>query len=103
MIRTCAAHILLSVIVIMLAVQVPVSSSYSCVEQCRTQLSNNVAQCQRENTNYLTYNMITVCFDQAHTDYDSCTHQCPRHTMGPHRLPSEQVEPLPGYMPGTYR
>gem|GEM_PF-6247439 len=103
MIRTCAAHIMLSIVVIMLAVQLPISSSYSCVEQCRTNFSAGVAQCQQENTNYLTYNMVNVCINQAHTDYHACTGQCPGYTMGPRRLPPEQVEPLPGYIPGTYR
>lgn len=103
MIRTCVAHVTLCVIVIMLAAQIPISSSYSCMEQCRTNLSAGVAQCQQQNTSFYNYNLINVCFDQAHNEYDSCTLRCPQRTMGPHRLPAEQIEPLPGYIPRTYR
>ena len=103
MIKTCTAHVLLGIVVIMLAVQLPIATSYSCVEQCRTNLNQDMVQCQRESTSYLAYHMVNVCIDQAHAAYNACTDRCPGHTVGPRRLPPEQVRPLPGYVPGTYR
>jgi hypothetical protein len=89
-------------IVIMLAAQLPIASSYSCVEQCRSNLSAAMNQCNQQNTNYLMYQMVNVCINEAHVGYRTCLDRCPQDRMGLHRLPEEQVQPLPGYMPGTY-
>ena len=103
MIKACAAHIMLGMIIIVLAAQLPIGSSYLCVEQCRSNLSQDMGMCNQQNTNYLTYEMTNVCIRQAHTEYRNCANRCPGTIMGPDRLPEEQVQPLPGYMPGTFR
>ena len=75
------------------------ADAYGCNERCSGRLSTRLAQCDQENFSYLSAGMVSVCKNQAQQDYSYCTQNCYGNTIGPRRMPQQQVEPLPGYSP----